>query len=66
MSEIMEARSIATASTMATAAAWWQWKNLDKQTIARRLALRLMAYAAGVDARDKAVAEAMAKEIVLR
>ena len=65
MTEILESKSIATASTIAATAAWWHWHNLDRQTIARRMALRLMAYASGLDARDKAVAEAMAKRVEL-
>lgn len=52
-------------STLATAAAWWRWNNLDKETLAEALALRLMAYSAGIRARKNAVAEAMAKEIKL-
>jgi hypothetical protein len=51
---------------MAAAAACWRWRNLDKQSIARRLALRLMAKAAGWEAQEKAEAEAMAKQIVLK
>lgn len=58
--------AIIAGSTMAAAAACWQWRHLDKQTIARRIALRLMAKAAGWEAQEKAVAEAMAKEIVLK
>lgn len=46
-------------------AGWWRWWTMDTATLYRRMAHRLLAQAAGIDAKKAAVRAAMEKRVEL-